>query len=287
MKIAVMGDLHYVQQTQYHTGEAHTPAFIEARDRFFERYINGFFDVAADYYVSVGDLTNFGTADELSEVYQLIRKHDKTFIHTLGNHDLYTMTRQAVCEQVQQHTNYSIDTPEATLIFWETAREMDEEIYGGTVTAQQLAWLEEELLASGDKTVFVFGHHPIYDTTHHSNYENLSIDPSIDVASVLRKKEYGQAFYICGHTHYDSIVQHENWTYVQIAAVLDVPAMRVINVQQGNVTVTAQTVLTAEYQHDAAIIAEQMDFFEGRLDGAGTTLTRNIVVPTAVPSSVR
>ncbi|WP_077297865.1 metallophosphoesterase family protein [Virgibacillus pantothenticus] len=60
----------------------------ESRDEFYAKFLHTFFEINADYYVSIGDLTNFGKEDVLREVYEIIRHHDKPFIHTLGNHDL-------------------------------------------------------------------------------------------------------------------------------------------------------------------------------------------------------
>ena len=167
--------------------------------------------------MSIGDLTNCGTEQELTEIYEKINGYHKSLILTIGNHDLYSMSREMVSQLINQKVNHSIDLDEVKLIFWETAREMDKENFGGTVTEEQLIWLQRELEESGDKAVILFGHHPIYDTTFRSNYNKLSIDPEMDVYSVLKNKK-GSAIYVCGHNHYDSVVQKDNWTFVQIGA---------------------------------------------------------------------
>ena len=53
-----MGDLHYVQDRNYQDGCLISEKFTEARDHFFNDYIKNFFSIEADYYVSIGDLTN-------------------------------------------------------------------------------------------------------------------------------------------------------------------------------------------------------------------------------------
>ena len=64
--------------------------------------------------------------------------------HTIGNHDLYSMPREKVCQLINQKVNHSIDLDQVKLIFWETAREMDTEVYSGIVTDDQLTWLQKE-----------------------------------------------------------------------------------------------------------------------------------------------
>ncbi|NEU32196.1 metallophosphoesterase [bacterium LRH843] len=278
MKITAMGDLHYVQDRNYSDGSLISEKFTEARDHFFNEYIKNFFSVESNYYVSIGDLTNFGTVQELTEVYEKINSYNKPFFHTIGNHDLYSMSREQVSQLINQKINHSVDFDEVKLIFWETAREMDYEVYGGIVSEEQLTWLQKELEESGDKTVILFGHHPIYDTTIRSNYKNLSIDPEMDVYSVLKSKKSGKGIYVCGHNHFDSIVEKDNWTFVQIAAVLDVPSVRMFEIEEDKVTISSQTILADSYLEEAKYIGEQMDHFNNIWDGEGTTLARNVVV---------
>ena len=277
MKITTMGDLHYVQNRNYQDGSLISEKFTEVRDHFFNEYIKNFFSIESDYYVSIGDLTNCGTEQELTEIYEKINGYHKSFILTIGNHDLYSMSREMVSQLINQKVNHSIDLDEVKLIFWETAREMDKENFGGTVTEEQLIWLQKELEESGDKTVILFGHHPIYDTTFRSNYNKLSIDPEMDVYSVLKNKK-GNAIYVCGHNHYDSIVQKDNWTFVQIGAVLDNPSVRIFDIEEDKVTISAQTILDDSYLEEAKFIAEQMEYFNLIWDDKGTTLSRNFEI---------
>lgn len=277
MKITVMGDLHYVQDKSYKDGRLLSEKFTEARDLFFNQYLKNFFAVDSDYYVSIGDLTNMGTTEELTGVYEKINSYDKHFIHTLGNHDLYSQTREDVLSLIKQSVNYSIDLEQVKLIFWETARVMDREVYSGYVTGEQLEWLERELKEAGEKTVILFGHHPIYDTTFRSNYKNLFIESEIEIFSILKKKK-GNGIYVCGHNHYDSIVQKENWAFVQIAAALDAPNARIFNITEDKVTISDQIILDDTYGEKALYLAQQMDHFNPIWDGKGTTKNRNAVL---------
>ena len=133
--------------------------------------------------------------------------------------------REKVSQLINQKVNHSIDLDEVKLIFWETPTgKWTKRIYRGIVTEEQLTWLEKgNWKKSGDKTVILFGHHPIYDTTFRSNYKNLSIDPEMDVYSVLKNKKGGMESMFADITIMIRLSESDNWTFVQIGAVLDVP----------------------------------------------------------------
>ncbi|MFH5183942.1 metallophosphoesterase family protein [Paenibacillus sp. TAB 01] len=88
MKLAVMGDLHY------HEIDEAIPGWAEARNDFYQTFLKHFFTTEADIHISLGDLTNYGYASELNEVYGIVKQYDTTFYHALGNHDLYAQTRK-------------------------------------------------------------------------------------------------------------------------------------------------------------------------------------------------
>ncbi|MBS4190613.1 metallophosphoesterase [Bacillus sp. FJAT-49705] len=274
MKIAVMGDLHY--PSRHGVTKRLEEHVIESRDSFYPNYLKSFFNQEADLYVSVGDLTNFGTKDEFEEVYEYIRSYNKPFYQTLGNHDVYSMSRREVLELTKMNGNLIMEE-EAILLLLETGRELDTVNFDGWVTNEQLEWLEKVIDDSGEKTMIVFAHHPIYDTTAHSNKNMLSIHPSIDLWSVLNKKR-GKGIYVNGHTHADSIVEKENWTFVQISAVLDDQSVRILEIDHDQFSVTAIDVSDDESIKLATTIGNAIERFTLFPQGVCTTLNRNKLV---------
>jgi 3',5'-cyclic-AMP phosphodiesterase len=272
MKLAVIGDLHYPSAAGL------DELTVQNRNEFFSTFMNDFLSQEADYHISIGDLTNIGSTEELEGIYGYIRPYHKSFIHTLGNHDLYSQTREEVLEQTGMKGNHSIETDEAILLFLETARVQDAENWGGWISEDQLDWLEEEIEKSGDKLMVIFAHHPVYDTTFRSNMPMLSIEPSIDVWSVLRQKK-GKGIYVNGHNHIDSIVSNENWSFIQIAAVMDDQSVRILDITDDHCNVTAINVGTEYSRQQAFIIANAIDHFQLIPEGVGTTLGRNITIP--------
>lgn len=281
MKIAIMGDLHYpsihgVQFPDWYGREikALDEDIINKRDAFFAYYLEQFFSQEVDLYVSLGDLTHFGMKDEFEEVYELIHQYNKPLYLPLGNHDLYSMTRKEIAAYTKMEDNFSIEKEEAIFVFLETARELDYKNHDGWLNDKQLKWLEDILENSGEKMVVIFAHHPIYDTTARSDVHMLSIHPSIDLWSVLKKKK-GKGILINGHTHTDSIVSKGNWDFVQASAVLDDQSVRILEIENSEWSITAKDVSNSESIKQGATIGEVLDIFRPFPEGRGTTLNRN------------
>lgn len=271
MKMVVMGDLHY---HEYDETVAELPA---AHSAFYESLLNNFLELDADFHISLGDLTHLGTARELQEVYGLLRRVDRNFIHVLGNHDLYAQTRDQVLEISGQQRYHHVDTGEAVLAFLDTAREQDFEDWGGFVDEEQLRWLETVVQQSGSRPLLVFGHHPLFDTTARSTLEKCSIHPDIDMWSILAKKQ-GTGVYFNGHTHVDSIVSRDNWTFVQLAACLDVPAFRAVELTEDEVRIHAVEALDEEVAGMASLLHTNMKYFRPMDNARGMDADRETVV---------
>jgi Icc protein len=271
MKLVLMGDLHY------HDMDEAFPEWVEARNTFFETMVDRFLELDGDIHISLGDLTNYGSATELAGVYELLRKKDRTFYHALGNHDLYAQTRKDVLGFTGQPRYHAVETDRAVLVFLDTAKEQDFEDWGGWVDEEQLQWFEGVVRASETKLMLVFAHHPVHNTTKRSEREKGSIHPSIDMWSVLRQKE-GVGIYFNGHTHVDSIVQQHQWTFVQLSACLDQHALRVVEVGTEQVQISAVDVMESGVLDTAPTLYKHMKHFTPNPDARGEAADRECVV---------
>ncbi|MBZ5199930.1 metallophosphoesterase [Planomicrobium chinense] len=255
MKIAVIGDLHYpALEEGYLLTE-------EERNAFYETFLERFFSIQADLYVSVGDLTNYGLKEELEEVYALIDQHQKPFVHVLGNHDVYGMTRNEVLMVTKQQRYQAITTDAATLAFLDTAKEQDNEDWGGTIDPEQLDWFDDVVEGSGNLPLIVFAHHPVHGTTTNSNQDKLCIPPDIPVWTVLSQKR-GRGLYVNGHNHFNSIVERNQWSFMQIAAVLDEQAVRVIEVSDSEISIHSIDLYDPELNKQAQVIGNAISHFQ-------------------------
>jgi 3',5'-cyclic AMP phosphodiesterase CpdA len=243
MRLALLGDLHYSSMSHG------TEEVKAARVRAFEHMLKAFLNEEADFHISIGDLTHEGTAQELQSIFSILAKSERSFIHVLGNHDTYSLPKQEISTLTGQPCYRAIDTPHAKLIFLDTTKEMNRSDWGGELDEEQLSWLEGQLTDSHQKQVLLFGHHPVFDTTARSTLDKLYIRPQDEIRDVLNSRPKG-GIYFCGHNHMNSIVKQGNWHYVQTAACLDVPAYRVIDVHEGEVTITHRLIQDADLIYD-------------------------------------
>ncbi|WP_033542601.1 metallophosphoesterase family protein [Planococcus sp. CAU13] len=276
MKIAVIGDLHYPSVN------AEYALLRQERQLFYESFMAHFFSIPADLYVSIGDLTNFGSQDELEDIYAIIDQHHKPFVHVLGNHDLYGMSRDEVLDITHQERFHSLTTEGAVLAFLDTAKEMDYEDWGGTLDTIQQQWLADIVEKSGDRPLIVFGHHPVYGTTKNSSLEKRCISPDIPMWDILNKKQ-NAGLYVNGHNHFNSIAAREQWTFLQIAAVLDEQAVRVIEISDAFISIDYVPFADNELQQRARAIGNAINHFNLNPHPLGTQADVKYAIPLAVP----
>ncbi|MCJ1907771.1 metallophosphoesterase family protein [Planococcus ruber] len=254
MKIAVIGDLHYPALDEEYE-------FIEEdRKIFYENFLERFFSIPADLYVSIGDLTNFGLKEELVQVYDMINRHGKPFIHVLGNHDVYAQTREKVLSLTGQQRYHSITLESAVLAFLDTAKEQDFEDWGGTLDAEQIDWLGNVIEKSGNLPLLVFAHHPVHATTANSEKDKLCISSDIPVWELLNKKQ-GSGLYVNGHNHFNSITERSQWNFVQLAAVLDEQAVRIIEVTDSQISIDSVDLYDPDLYTRAQYIGNAISHF--------------------------
>lgn len=276
MRLVLMGDLHY------HEIDATIPGLPEARTAFYHTLLDHFLNTDADLHISLGDLTNFGSPSELQEVSELLRREDRTFIHVLGNHDVYSQTREQVLAITGQQRYHAIHTDAAMLVFLDTAREMDTADWSGWMDDEQLQWLEAKVEESGTKPLLVFGHHPVYRTTARSEVDKGSIHPSIDMWRILNRKQ-GTGVYFNGHTHVNSIVAQNNWTFVQLAACLDLPGYRIVELEGETLRISEVDLVDEAMMAHAATMHLHMSHFHPNSNARGQEADRrsDIAVSTA------
>lgn len=280
MKIAVIGDLHYPALAEEY-------AFIkEDRKKFYVNFMERFFSIPADLYVSIGDLTNYGLKEELEEIYAIIDQHQKPFVQVLGNHDLYGQTRHEVLTITQQKRYRDISTDQAVLAFLDTAKEQDYRDCGGALDPAQLYWLKGVVEQSGNRPLIVFGHHPVYDTTIQSDQEARSIHPGIPVWEVLNKKQ-GAGLYINGHNHCNSIAVREQWNFMQLAAVLDEQTARIIDLSDTEISIETIDLYDPELQKSAQVIGHAIPHFSLNRQLLGPDSDVKHVIPLPVRKAQR
>ncbi|NOU97719.1 metallophosphoesterase [Paenibacillus sp. LMG 31456] len=262
MRLVLMGDFHYSLM------ENGTEEMIGARDQAYSVMLDTFVNTEGQFHISLGDLTHDGFPEEFGYAFDRIGSSERNFIHVLGNHDTNSIPKADILAITGQQRYSSIETDEAMLIFLDSTKEMNKSDWGGEIDGAQLEWLEAQLEQSGEKPVFVFAHHPVYDTTACSTMEKLSIHPDIDMKAVLNKKQ-GAGFYFCGHNHVNSVVQQDGWHYIQSAACLDHPAFRIVELKDGLVTTELVAIEQADLMDSIALFNSKMKGFTPILEAHG------------------
>ncbi|NQX66213.1 metallophosphoesterase [Paenibacillus alba] len=256
MKIAMIGDLHYPSMV------INRPEVVKARDAFFEHVLSAFLETEADYHISIGDLTNVGELAEFDYIFSKVKSYGSRvrFIHIMGNHDTYTHAKADVLAATGREPYGLIKTEEATIVMLDTAREIVTD-WSGFMEDEQLAWLETVVRDHSDKPMLVFAHHPIYGTTARSKEAMMSLHETVELRQILNKHT-GIGFYFNGHNHTNSIVNECNWYFVQTAAMLDIPAFRLITVESGQVSVDLIRLEDESMLEWAYFLSRHMPYFE-------------------------
>lgn len=275
LKIAVIGDLHYPALEEAYV------SIEEDRKVFYETFMERFFSVPADLYISIGDLTNYGLKEELDDIYEIINRHNKPFVHVLGNHDVCALTRDKVLSITGQQRFHSITTDAATLAFIDTEREQDLENWGGTLDSAQLDWLEGVVEESGEAPLIVFAHHPVHGTTTNSEKDKLCIPADIPIWELLSKKQ-GMGLYVNGHNHFNSVAIKEQWNFLQLAAVLDEQSIRTIEISDTHISVDSVELNDFELQKRARTIGNAINHFQLNLAPLGLESDVKCLIPLPV-----
>lgn len=254
MRIAVAGDMHYPELPE------ENQHLKSIRNEFYLNYCRRFFSIDADLYVSIGDLTNFGTKRELKEIYHVIGQFEKPFIHVLGNHDVYGNKRETVLNITDQKRYHAISTDVCDLAFIDTTRDQNTERWDGTVDGEQLSWLSEVVEQSGTRPLLVFGHHPLKNTTAYSNQAYSSINQDVPLWEVLQRKE-GIGMYVNGHNHFYSFAERDQWIFTQLACILDHQAVRIIDIEKQKIDCKTINVSNETMKRQAQLLGNAIEHF--------------------------
>lgn len=276
MRIRIMTDLHYA----LHAGQA--------EELFYKEYIKRFFGEGpeADYYVSLGDLTQNGTEQEYRGAFGMIDSFGRRdrFLHVPGNHDLL----QADAGQTERwgstppvaEGSGSVDTDAATLLFLNTCQTGKPLDWGGRIDRARTELLRSKLGATNGKPVLVFAHHPLPDTTALSDTTMMRIEEASPLIAVMNETAR-PCLWFNGHNHIHSIVRKDSWTFVQTASVLCLPGWREIVIADDAVTVGTTHLNDARLDE---LARQSMDRFPSfhrvpREKAVGTAEDQSIDVP--------
>lgn len=225
MKIAVIGDLNgrALKEMQGFSKKE--------RLSFCDSFVKHFFSIPADLYVSIGNLTNSASADDLKYIYSVIQQYGKDFVHVPGNRDYDSMSRKRVLEITQQERFHMLTTDTAILAFLDTTQKSDAAACKDQLDFVQQQWLETLLDGTDGRPLIVFGQQTERATDKNLGKGKRCIPPPVPLWETLKSKQ-GAGLYVNGSPQAHLIAVQEQWTFLQIAAVLDEQAIRIIDVSE-------------------------------------------------------
>ena len=172
-----------------------------------------------DAVVAKGDLTTHGNTEEYQAFLDAYGPVFGTRLHHVrGNHDGY------YGETFAADAPFSVDLPGVVLAVLDTVVPGSS---GGQVTAESLEWLDD-LGASADRQVLVFGHHHCWDPrsrTRSDTYFGIRPDDSERLIEVIGRRA-ALVGYFAGHTHRNRVrrfPQTGDVPFVEVACVKDFP----------------------------------------------------------------
>lgn len=172
-----------------------------------------------DAVVVKGDLTSTGADEEVAAfraVYEPAFADRLTVVR--GNHESFNHQRHAAVPTQE------VVVDGAILAVIDTS--VDGGV-GGTVTAEQLEWLDE-LGARADRPVLVLGHHHLGDRASHDKADHtfgIDVDASDALRAVVARRPAIRG-YFAGHTHRNRVRRFGDTgdvPWVEVASVKDYP----------------------------------------------------------------
>ncbi|MCB0964311.1 MAG: metallophosphoesterase, partial [Acidimicrobiales bacterium] len=172
-----------------------------------------------DAVVVKGDLTSTGADEEVAAfraVYEPAFADRLTVVR--GNHESFNHQRHAAVPTKE------VVVDGAILAVIDTS--VDGGV-GGTVTAEQLEWLDE-LGARADRPVLVLGHHHLGDRASHDKADHtfgIDVDASDALRAVVARRPAIRG-YFAGHTHRNRVRRFDDTgdvPWVEVASVKDYP----------------------------------------------------------------
>lgn len=249
MRIACIGDAHYSAM------HWRTKALKEQNEFFYHKIFASLFAQEADLYLSLGDLTHYGSPREFRSVYKIInshRKENQRFENLVGNHDLLVQTKASYQALTGSKLYWSEDYDDVKLIFMDTSRALHPGKSSSSISWEQAEFVKKELEEAGDKLALVFAHHPPERMIFRN--EKGRVDKSLTLDQILKHKK-GRGIVVNGHLHQDRFYTRGEWGFLQFNDLLDEPTVRCLDIKDGELTMSTISFTQHEMIHAARNIA--------------------------------
>jgi 3',5'-cyclic AMP phosphodiesterase CpdA len=182
--------------------------------------------IAADsnikFAVVTGDITQYGTAQDVQKFIEIARSLNVPCYPVIGNHDIYFGNWPNWKDRIGS-TSYRINADAATLFILDSAN-----AYFGR---DQLDWLEREMRTAAGR-VFVFSHANIFVESLVDIQQFTDTKERARLVSILRNRA---GIMFMGHVHRQTLNEAGNVQYISIEDYRDKRVYCVVSVRQNGI----------------------------------------------------
>ena len=100
----------------------------------------------------------------------------------------------------------------------------------------------------------------------------------------LLNNKQNAGLYVNGHNHFNSIAAREQWTFLQIAAVLDEQAVRVIDISEAMISIDYVPFVDPNLRQQARNIGNAIYHFSLNTHRLGSEADVKYAIPLAAPT---
>lgn len=198
LRIAHLSDLHVLRDYRGSALEGPPLRQILPPSAFFLAGLRQAVAERPDLIVLTGDLVHEGTEEDYAYLRELVEENAGGFpvLPVLGNHDFKACFYRGYLGQEKSGPYfYKYEQSGVRFLVLDTARER---CACGSISDQQLDWLEEELKTPAPGGTILLGHHPL-----ESRQAWFHTDCTERFCRILAESD---AFaYLCGHAHYAEV----------------------------------------------------------------------------------
>ena len=174
------------------------------------------------FAVITGDITQYGTAQDVQKFIDIARSLNVPCYPVIGNHDIYFGNWPNWKDRIGS-TSYRINADAATLFILDSAN-----AYFGR---DQLDWLEREMRTAAGR-VFVFSHANIFVESPVDIQQFTDTKERARLVSILRNRA---GFMFMGHVHRQTLNEAGNVQYISIEDYRDKRVYCVVSVRQNGI----------------------------------------------------
>jgi len=218
--------LQFIQISDTHIGAANGAKNLRSFCQFVQSS-----EEKPDFIIHTGDISEFGTEEELRTYLGIVSSLDIPFYYSLGNHDVrWNGAGWVIAEKLfpPYKRNYSFIKEGIAFVALDSSFPYSQY---GIVDPSQLAWLKETLAnLPPNQPIILFSHHPIMPSSNFLYGKDALLEAL---------KPYNVVLFLTGHGHSSRVWQLDGITFLMTQGMMDAnPSFRIIKVENERIKIS-------------------------------------------------